>query len=312
MASILKGFLLDPNTKSDILKPVIPNSTISASQAVKKGFIYSLMPSLVLGGIMTLIKLMEVVGDFSLARYGLQPRVPSRLYGIVTFPFLHADWLHLFSNLLPFVFLSTLIVNLFPRIFLKIYLFTFFLSGFWTWCFAREGTVIGASGWVYALLGFLLVAGFSKSSRKTMIIAGGLAFLYGGMVEGLVPARPHISWEGHLMGLLSGVVAAIYWRKEIRETDNALVQPQTTQSSNATDTEEPSYPYWLYNDAPVVDMRRRIIHPDDLIWENGVPKLKPKEIETENEPTNPDELKNPPGYTHTAHPLTGYWNFTQT
>lgn len=288
------------------------NSSVSASQAIKKGFINSLLPGLLFSTVMFLVKLVEVLGNTSLARYGLKPRVPLKLYGIVTFPFLHADWLHLFSNLLPFIFLSTLIVNLFPRIFPKILLLTFLLSGFWTWCFARDGIVIGASGWVYALLGFLLVAGFSKSSRKTMIIAGGLAFLYGGMVEGLVPYRPHISWEGHLMGLVAGVVAAIYWRKEIKASE--MIPLQDPKMSRLEPDQPPPYPYWMYNEPHLIDAQRRIVHPDDVVWENGRPFLKP----TETDPENPSEAtaavptENPIARHHTGGPATGFWNFTQT
>jgi hypothetical protein len=43
-----------------------------------------------------------------------------------------------------------------------------------------------------------------------------IAFLYGGLVWGvfpqLFPNQP-ISWESHLMGLLSGTILAIYYRK---------------------------------------------------------------------------------------------------
>ncbi|HRH34425.1 MAG TPA: rhomboid family intramembrane serine protease [Catalimonadaceae bacterium] len=296
------------------------NSTLSASQVVKKGFLYSLLPSLLFSTIMILVKVTEVVSQTSLARYGLKPRIPLKLYGIITFPFLHGDWLHLFSNLLPFIFLSTLIVNLFPRIFPKIFLLTFFLSGFWTWCFARDGTVIGASGWVYSLLGFLLVAGFSKSSRKTMVIAGGLAFLYGGMVEGLVPYRPHISWEGHLMGLVAGIVAAIYWRKEIKASDLNPINDRKIMPAGPE--QPPPYPFWLYNEAHLIDAQRRIIHPDDVVWENGRPFLKPAEMEEVNPdeatPESDPKIKSEQGSGiqpvrhHTGGPATGFWNFTQT
>lgn len=249
--------------------------------------------------------------------YGLKPRVPIRLYGIVTFPFLHADWLHLFSNLVPFLFLSVLITNLFPRFFWKIFLLTFFLSGFWTWCFARNGTVIGASGWVYALLGFLLMAGFSRSSRNTMVIAGGLAFLYGGMVEGLVPYRSGISWEGHLMGLLSGIVGAIYWRKEIKsaEISGLPIRPKSIQEIDY----EPPYPYWLSNEAHFIGPDRRIIPPQDIYWENGKPRLKTteeKQTELDGDKTAEEQNsgKSPPGTPtihHTGNPFTGYWQINQ-
>lgn len=273
-------------------------STKSDIQPPKKRFIFSLLPALFFGGLMILVKLFEVGSHLSLATYGLKPRVPVRLLSIFSFPFLHADWLHLFSNLLPFIFFSTLIFNMFPKIYWKSMLFTFTLSGFWTWCFARSGTVIGASGWVYALLGFLLVAGFSKVSQKTMVVAGGLAFLYGGMVAGLVPYKPNISWEGHLMGLFAGALAAVYWRKELKESETeSSFKPKTDNYVH----KEPPYPYWMYNGPHVLDAQRNVIHPDDLIWENGRPYVKPQEEaipknQQETESIPPIENPKPKGF----------------
>jgi len=239
---------------------------------------------------MILVKLFELVNHLSLSGFGLKPRVTERLWSIASFPFLHADWLHLFSNLLPFLFFTTLIFNMFPKLSWKVLVFTFFISGFWTWCFARPGTVIGASGWVYALLGFLLVAGFSKVSQKTMAVAGGLAFLYGGMVSGLVPYKPNISWEGHLMGLFAGALAAFYWRKELKYSD-----AKTGSKPQASPSKEPPYPYWLYSTPHVLDADRNVIHPNDLIWENGRPYLKPKEeaFKLEDNPTSDEHTKPP-------------------
>jgi len=271
------------------------------------------VPGLLVAFIILLVKLAEVGFGISLASYGLRPRLPEALPGIISFPFIHADWLHLFSNLVPFIFLSVLIFNLFPRLSFKIYLFTFGLSGFWTWCFARPGIVIGASGWVYALLGFILVAGFSRMSRKTMVVAGGLAFLYGGMVEGLVPYRPHVSWEGHLMGLLAGALAAVYWRRELKKEEEAAMP----QQRNPEPEPEPPYPYWLYDGPHVVDRHRRVIHPDELIWENGRPFFKPKEeitsesavAETVAERPTEEDLPAQPGTTTYTQ---GMWTITLT
>ena len=253
------------------------SSTLSGVQVSKKKFIYSILAPATLAAFMVLIKFIETATHFSFSSLGLRPRVPERLLSVGVFPFLHADWFHLFSNLLPFMFLSTLVVNLFPKISWKIMLFTFGLSGFWTWCFARPGIVIGASGWVYALLGFLLVAGFAKASRQTMVIAGGLAFLYGGMVYGLVPSKPNISWEGHLMGLLAGISGAIYWRNDLKE--NERIQNFEPFGRTQEPEKEPPYPYWMYNSPHFLDAQRNILHPDQIVWENGRPQIKTEEEE---------------------------------
>lgn len=280
------------------------SQTKSAFPTDRKKFIFSLLPFLVFGGIMFLVKLMEITAGISLAAWGLRPRIPVRLAGIFSFPFLHDDWLHLFSNLVPFAILTTLIYNLFPRLSGKILLFTFVLSGFWTWCFARPGTIIGASGWVYALLGFLLAAGFSRVNRQTMVIAGGLAFLYGGMVYGLVPVQPRISWEAHLMGLLAGISGAIYWYRDLAEEKTADHAQSVRPARPETD---PPYPYWLYNSAHVLDAGGQVIHPDDLIWENGRPVIRPKEQTAENQVPIQAKEQIPASQNHTGRPDSGFW-----
>jgi len=281
-----------------------PNTTASVSKPFQKRFLFSLLPSLFAAIIMTGIKMAEWLSGSSFAFLGLRPREVKGLTGILFFPFLHSDGVHLISNLFPFIFLTTLIYNLVPKIFWKVFGFTFLLSGFWTWCFARPGIVIGASGWVYALLGFLLIAGFARLGRKTMVIAGGLAFLYGGMVYGLVPIEKHISWEGHLMGLFAGSMAAFYWKKELQEVEDNDYRIPTPSGPE----QEPPYPFWLYPFPHVVDMNKNVIPPDRLIWENGSPRIKTEE-EINLEKMEKED-PNPPQKTNNRSGITdGYWTY---
>ncbi len=39
-----------------------------------------------------------------------------------------------------------------------------------------------------------------------------VTFLYGSMVWGILPLREHVSWESHLMGMLSGIVLALTFK----------------------------------------------------------------------------------------------------
>lgn len=272
----------------------------------KKRILLSIWPPVAVSLVMILVKLAEVLSGESLAPWGLKPRVILRLPAVFSFPFLHADWLHLFSNLLPFILFSILIFNLYKSHFWKIWLFTFVLSGYFTWCFARPGIVIGASAWVYALFGFLMLTSFLKVNRQALIIGGGIAFLYGSMVYGLVPIKPEISWEGHLMGLLSGILAAVYWRNELKAEDKN--QPKPTFAGGI---QNPTYPYWLYENPPVLDQNRELIHPDDLTWENGIPKLKPKDTEAEGLDNNQKQPARSSNQTILTYPLNlPVWHYT--
>jgi len=258
----------------------IPNQSISNQQVlIKPSFKWGY--AALFGGLMLAVWLLEVLFETSFSKYGLRPRNSLGLWRVIVFPFLHGDWKHLLSNLLPFSILSVLVSNMFPRHNWKIFLLTFALSGFWTWCFARPGTVVGASGWVYALLGFLLWTGFSKTSHKAMAVAGGLAFLYGGFAVGLVPIDPRISWEGHLMGLMAGFTAAVYWRHELGQPEETEAQPTPIVEK------EPPYPYWLYDRPHVMDQWGSIIPPEKLEWVDGKPRSKEVEPETPVMPSEP-------------------------
>ena len=48
---------------------------------------------------------------------------------------------------------------------------------------------------------------------KAMAISLVVAFLYGGVVWGLLPVQPGVSWESHLFGAIAGVIIAFYYRK---------------------------------------------------------------------------------------------------
>ena len=39
-------------------------------------------------------------------------------------------------------------------------------------------------------------------------------FLYGSMIWGVLPTKQAISWEGHLAGLLAGILVALFYKNE--------------------------------------------------------------------------------------------------
>ncbi len=90
------------------------------------------------------------------------------------------------------------------------------LSGTIIWFIGNRGTIhIGASGVIYGMAGFHLTSGIIRRNRNLMAFALLVVFLYGGLIWSIFPdffPGRNISWEGHLAGLLSGVVLAVIYR----------------------------------------------------------------------------------------------------
>ncbi|MCA0404191.1 MAG: rhomboid family intramembrane serine protease [Proteobacteria bacterium] len=138
---------------------------------------------------------------------GIIPRRLRGLLGIFFSPFLHADFNHLFFNSIPlFVLADFLLINGLP-FFLEATIIIGIISGFLTWCFAKPGIHIGASGIITGYWG-LLVADIVKQSSFTAIILGLLSLYYfAGIFLGIFPGKKGVSWEGHLFGLIGGLLA---------------------------------------------------------------------------------------------------------
>lgn len=167
--------------------------------------------------ILWLIKIIELVFSLNLATYGLYPLQLKGIPGILTAPFIHADLSHLLANSIPLLILGALLFYFYKEIAWPVLLFLYLLTGIWVWALAR-GTAahIGASGIIYGMASFLFFSGIIRREAPLMVITLLVTFLYGGLIWGIFPQffpAQRISWESHLMGLLAGIVLAIYFRK---------------------------------------------------------------------------------------------------
>ncbi len=151
------------------------------------------------------------------SQLGLRPRDPSALTGIFTAPLVHSGLGHLLANLLPLFVCSLFIFYFFKRQALVIVGFCWLLTGILMFFFARSATHIGASGVVYALCFFLMSIGFWLGHRSLRIISVIMVFFYGSMVWGVLPIEEHVSWDGHLSGLVTGVICGLVFRPWIRK-----------------------------------------------------------------------------------------------
>lgn len=142
---------------------------------------------------------------------GLAPRELSGLIGIVTMPFLHADWGHLLGNTVPLIILLCLLAGSRADSY-KIVQLIVLLGGALLWLFGRSNSLhVGVSGLIYGLITFLIVAGFREGRLGAIAIAIFVGFTYGGtLVFGMLPISvgENVSWDGHLMGAIAGVIVA--------------------------------------------------------------------------------------------------------
>ncbi|MBV9357475.1 MAG: rhomboid family intramembrane serine protease [Chloroflexi bacterium] len=144
---------------------------------------------------------------------GVRPRDPGGLWPNALYaPFLHLGLAHLVANTLPFVVLGALVALQSPWRFVVVTVVGALVGAVVVWLLAPVGTVhVGASGLVFSYFGWLI----GRALRERGILAIGLGLLtlvlYGGILWGLSPFQIGISWQGHLGGLLAGLVLAHIW-----------------------------------------------------------------------------------------------------
>ena len=95
-------------------------------------------------------------------------------------------------------------------IFWKVTVFVAVVEGLLVWLLARKAIHVGASGVVFGYWGFLLTNSVTHFSVLTVILALICLFYFGNRNFGIFPADKQSSWEGHLCGLMAGIVASLY------------------------------------------------------------------------------------------------------
>jgi len=180
----------------------------------KKELLNVLLIPLLFLFIMWTIKILELQFDLSFINLGIYPQTSKGLQGILFSPFIHKDLTHLFNNSYPILILGVLLFSVYRKIALEIFIWLFFISGFWLWIIGRPSFHIGASGMIYALAAFLFVSGVIRKNPKLAAVSLIIIFLYGSMFWGIFPTKKTVSWEGHLSGFLSGILVAFFYKNE--------------------------------------------------------------------------------------------------
>jgi membrane associated rhomboid family serine protease len=150
--------------------------------------------------------------NLDLSGMGVLPRKAVGLLGIVSSPLIHANFSHLISNTFPLIILGWIIFYFYPKVAYTLFAFVYLFTGIFVWLFARQVYHIGASGIVYGFVSFLFFSGIFRKDNTSISLALIITFLYGGIVWGVLPGWKGISWESHLFGAITGLIAAYLFR----------------------------------------------------------------------------------------------------
>ena len=161
-------------------------------------------------GLLYVIELVDTLLHHRLDQEGVEPQQTDGLLGIVFAPLLHGSWEHLIGNTLPLLVLGFLVLLSGVRLWLQVTAIVWVVAGVGTWLVAPPNTVhLGASVLIFGWLVFLLLRGFVSRRFGQILLGLVILFLYGGVLWGVLPGQPGISWQGHLFGALGGAIAAL-------------------------------------------------------------------------------------------------------
>jgi len=156
--------------------------------------------------------------------FGLVPRTLWGTVGIVSMPFLHADWGHLLGNTVPLFILLALLAGSKARSW-EIVAEIVVVGGVMLWIFGRNATHVGASGLIFGLVAFLIISGLIERRIIPLIVSFAVGVLYGGtLIWGVLPrTSSQVSWDGHLCGAIAGGLIAWLLTREPKQKSEELL-----------------------------------------------------------------------------------------
>jgi membrane associated rhomboid family serine protease len=155
------------------------------------------------------VEALDAILPGSLDDNGVRPRSVDGLEGVALGPLLHGGWPHLLGNTVPLLVLGFLLALSGLRTWLTVTAIVWVVGGAAVWLVAASGTVhLGASGLVFGWLAYLVVRGAFSRSLAQIALGVAVLLVYGGLLWGVLPGRPGVSWESHLFGAAAGALAA--------------------------------------------------------------------------------------------------------
>jgi membrane associated rhomboid family serine protease len=154
------------------------------------------------------------VGGYLDSEGGIIPRRIEGLDGVLFSPFLHAGWAHLYGNAVPLILVGTFALAGGSRRFIWSTIVIMLVSGLGVWLIGNPNTVVvGASGVIFGYLGLVFVRGLVEHSWWNIGVAAFIGLLYWYQLYNVLPTDQPISWQGHLLGLFGGAIAAVIFRR---------------------------------------------------------------------------------------------------
>ena len=155
------------------------------------------------------IKIAEMVLGINFIRYGVYPGQASGLAGVLWAPLIHSSISHMFANTAPLLILGTALLYGYPKSARVVIPAVYFGTGLGVWLFARDAYHIGASGLTFGFMFFIFTVGALRWDRRAIALSMIVFFLYGGMIWGIFPQAPNISYESHFFGTMIGLSLAV-------------------------------------------------------------------------------------------------------
>lgn len=169
---------------------------------------WSILASLI--GILFIAYFFILLSGHKLLILGIYPRNPFGLIGILFAPFLHANFNHLFFNSIPLIVLANFILISGVSLFINITIYITLFSGGLIWLFGRPALHIGASSLITGYWAFLVMNIYQQGTVMAIFLGLISLYYFFGIFLGIFPQRKGISWEGHLFGLIAGIMVAYF------------------------------------------------------------------------------------------------------
>jgi len=160
------------------------------------------------------VRIAQLVWGLELGGLGVYPGRLSGLAGVLAAPLIHSSVAHLLANTPPLLVLGTGLLYGYPRAARLALPLIYLGSGLGVWLVGREAYHIGASGLVFGMMFFIFAIGVLRWDRRAMALSMIVFLLYGGMIWGIFPSEPNVSFEYHFFGALMGVMLAVLLRNQ--------------------------------------------------------------------------------------------------